>query len=282
MKKLALIAFLAVLPYSMLAQIKTPQPSPAAKIEQAVGLTDVVVEYSRPGMRDRAIFGNLVPYGKIWRTGANANTKITFSDDITVDGQTVKAGAYAIYTKPSEKTWEVMFYSDSDNWGTPKTWDDSKVAARVTAKVQPMPMNIESFTIIIDDLHNNGATLGILWENVYVGVDFEVPTVDKAVASIESVMSGPTAREYYSAASYYHEEGKDLNKAKEWIDKAVALDTENSMYWVLRRQSLIYAKLGDKKGAIQAAKTSLTAAEKADNQDYVKLNKDSLKEWGAL
>merc|ERR1712232_107886 len=117
-----------------------------------------------------------------------------------------------------------------------------------------MPMPIETFTITVDDLHNNGATLGMLWENVYVGVPFTVPTQEKTVKSIETVMSGPSANDYYAAASYYYDEGKDLEKAKEWIDKAVAMDKEGRAFWVMRKQSLIYAKLGDKQGAIEAAK----------------------------
>ena len=278
MKKLALFAFAALLAVSVEAQMQTPQPSPSAKLKQTVGLTDVEVEYSRPSMRERAIFGNLVPYDKLWRTGANKNTTITFSDDVTIDGQVVKAGSYAIFTKPGQSTWEVVFYADTNNWGTPQEWDDSKVAAKTTVQVYPLPVDIETFTITIDDLHNNGASLGMMWEKAYVGVKFEVPTLAKAQKSIETVMAGPGAGDYYSAASYYYEEGKDLNKAKEWIDKAVEMRPD--AYWVMRRQSLIYAKLGDKKGAITAAKKSMEVAEKAGNADYVKLNKDSIKEWG--
>ncbi|WP_420601426.1 DUF2911 domain-containing protein [Flagellimonas sp.] len=278
MKKLALFAFAALLAVSVEAQMQTPQPSPSAMLKQTVGLTDVEVEYSRPSMRERAIFGNLVPYDKLWRTGANKNTTITFSDNVTIDGQEVKAGSYAIFTKPGQSNWEVIFYADTNNWGTPQEWDDSKVAAKTTAQVYPLPVDIETFTITIDDLHNNGASLGIMWEKAYVGVKFEVPTLTKAQKSIETVMAGPGAGDYYSAASYYYEEGKDLNKAKEWIDKAVEMRPD--AYWVMRRQSLIYAKLGDKKGAITAAKKSMEVAEKAGNADYVKLNKDSIKEWG--
>ncbi|OEJ98536.1 dihydrolipoamide dehydrogenase [Flavivirga aquatica] len=263
------------------AQVKTPQPSPFSKIEQKVGLTDVTLEYSRPSMRDRAIFGNLVPYGKLWRTGANANTKITFSDAVVISGQTLKAGTYAIFTKPNEKSWEVIFYADADNWGTPKTWDDTKVAAKATVDVIKMPVKIETFTMTFDDLTNKSAALGILWEDVYVGVTFEVPTDKGVSASIESVMNGPGARDYFSAAVYYLQEGKDINKAKTWIDKAIEISKDNPPFWMLRQQSLIHAKAGDKKGAIAAAKKSLAGAEKAGNADYVKMNKDSLKEWGA-
>ena len=135
MKKLLLICFLAA-GVTMQAQIETPQPSPSAKLEQKVGLTDVTVEYSRPAMRGRTIFGDLVPYGQLWRTGANANTKITFSDNVTIGDTSLKAGTYAVFVKPTAKMWEVIFYTDSSNWGTPGEWDEAKVAASVMAPNQ--------------------------------------------------------------------------------------------------------------------------------------------------
>ncbi|MFY7670752.1 DUF2911 domain-containing protein [Tenacibaculum sp. MEBiC06402] len=281
MKKILLGLFVASLTLSVNAQIQTPQPSPLSKIEQKVGLTDVTVEYSRPGVKGRKVFGNLVPFGKLWRTGANKNTMVTFSQDVTIDGKTLKKGSYAIFTKPGATSWEVMFYSDTNNWGTPRKWDDSKVALTTTAKVENMPMSIETFTITIDDLTNSSAVLGILWENTYAGIKFNVPT-DKAVeASIESVMAGPAPNDYYAAASYYMDEGKDIKKAMMWIDKAVEMTSAKPRFWYLRKQSLIHAKAGDKKGAIKAAKASLKYAEEAKNADYIKMNKDSLKEWGA-
>jgi len=282
MKKLLLILFVFTISTNVNAQIETPAPSPFAKMEQKVGLTDVTLEYSRPNMRGRTIFGDLVPYDKMWRTGANARTKITFSDDVTVNGQTLKAGTYAIFTKPGKQSWEVYFYTDYNGGGTPQEWDDSKVAAKVTAEVYPMPMQIETFTMTFDDLTSSSATIGILWSDVYVGVKFDVPT-DKAVsASIDKVMKGPSAGDYYAAAVYYLQEGKDINQAKTWIDKAIAMAGDKAPFWQLRQQSLIYAKAGDKKGAIAAAKKSLAAAEAAGNDDYVKMNKDSLKEWGGM
>lgn len=279
MKKTTLLLSMAFLGYGLQAQIQVPPPSPASTLTQQVGLTEVTVEYSRPSKKGRTIFGNLVPYGEIWRTGANMNTTIQFSDNVVIDGTTLEAGKYAVYTKPQESNWEVYFYTDTENGGLPEKWDETKVAAKASVPVYKMPVEVETFTITLDDLHNNGATLGLLWSDTYVGVPFTVPTAEKAMASIENVMAGPNAFDYYSAAAYYHEEGKDIQKAKEWIDKAAEM---NGAFWILRRKSLIYAQAGDKKGAIEAARKSLAAAQAEGNKDYVKMNEDSLKEWGAL
>jgi hypothetical protein len=281
MKKLVLFVFAVTLLFSVNAQIETPQPSPFTKIEQKVGLTDVTLEYSRPSMKGRKIFGDLVPYGKMWRTGANKNTMVTFSDDVVVDGTTLKAGSYAIFVTPGESSWDVIFYSDVENWGTPREWDDSKVAAKTTVNTYEMPMAVETWTISIDDLKSNSAQIGFIWENTYVGVKVKVPTDAKVSASIEKTMAGPGAGDYYSAAVYNLTEGKDLDKAQIWMDKAMSM-IENPGFWQLRQQSLLYAKLGDKKKAIETAKKSLAGAEAAGNADYVKMNKESLKEWGAL
>ena len=281
MKNLALMLCAVLVSSLSFAQMQTPQPSPSEKLQTMVGLTEVTVEYSRPSARGREIFGNLVPYGKVWRTGANANTKVTFSDAVKVGDQTLKAGTYALYTKPGADSWDVMFYSDANNWGTPREWDESKVAAmiNVPAMRMPDPIKVETFSIMLDDLTNNGANIGIMWADVYVGVPFAVPTAEKAQKSIETVMAGPGANDYFAAASYYFQEGLDMDKAKMWVDKAVELNEE--AFWMARLQSLIYAKMGNTKGAIKAAKKSLAAAEAAGNADYVKMNKDSLREWGA-
>ncbi|MGI9548255.1 MAG: DUF2911 domain-containing protein [Flavobacteriaceae bacterium] len=280
MKQLTMLICAVLLSFSGHAQIAVPQPSPASKLKQTVGLTEVTVKYSRPSMRGRTIFGNLVPYDKIWRTGANARTSISFADDVTINGQEVKAGTYAIFTKPGLTSWEIYFYDEVDGGGTPREWDDNKVVAKATSEVYAMSEDVQTFTISMDNLHNNGATLGLLWEKTYVGVPFEVPTQAKADKSIETVFGGPSGNDYFAAAYYYYSDKRDLTKAKEWIDKAVA--SNDKAFWIMRQQSLIYAELGDKDGAIKAAKKSLEVAEAAGNADYVKMNKDSLKEWGAL
>lgn len=277
LKKFFILLLIVGLTSTVNAQIKTPQPSPAAKLEQVVGLTNVSLEYSRPAMRGRVIYGGLVPYGKVWRTGANANTKITFGDNVTIDGQELKKGTYAIYTIPNENSWEVLFYSDANNWGTPQNWDETKVAAKTTIQVEVIDAKIESFTLIIADIKSGSAVLGILWDNIYVGVPFEVPTDKIASKSIEMVMNGPSGNDYFQAASYYHTEGKDLKQALAWMNKAI--EGDNPQFWYLRRMSLIQADMGDKAGAIATAKRSLEAAEKANNADYVKMNKESIAEW---
>lgn len=262
------------------AQIQSPPPSPLAKVEQQVGLTDVTLEYSRPGMKGREIFGNLVPYGEIWRTGANNNTTVSFSDDVEIGGKTLKKGSYSIYTKPGKDSWEVMFYTDTNNWGIPEKWDESKVALKTTAEVTELPFEMETFTIFLDDLKHDSAVMNFVWDNTAATLPIKFPTDAKAMASIEKVMNGPTANDYFAAGTYYHDTGKDNKKALEWVNKAIEMQGED-VFWMLRRKSLIEADLGMKKEAIATAKKSLAAAEKAGNADYVKMNKDSLKEWGA-
>ncbi|MFY0712743.1 DUF2911 domain-containing protein [Seonamhaeicola sp. NFXS20] len=282
MKKLLLLLITFATVYSVQAQVKAPQPSPTAKLEQKVGLTDITIEYSRPGVKGRKVFGGLVPYGEIWRTGANKNTIITFNTNATIDGQTLKAGSYAIFTKPGEESWEVYFYKDTNNWGAPKEWDETKVALKTTVKSYPVPFNVETFAIDINNISNNGGHLEFIWEKTYVAVPFTVPTDEGVLASINEVMSGPSVNDYYAAATYYLESNKNIEKAMEWIDKAVEMTKDQPRFWILRKQALIHAKAGDKKGAITAAKSSLKLAEKEGNKGYVKMNQDSLKEWGAL
>ena len=260
-------------------KITTPQPSPKATVEQRVGLTDVSVEYSRPGVRGRTIFGDLVPFGKTWRTGANSNTKVTFSSDVSIDGQTLNAGSYGLYTVPNENSWEIMFYAESDNSGVPRDWDNTKVVAKTSVEVYSMPMNVETFTITFDDVSSTSAVIGLLWEKTYVGIKFEVPT-DKLVSeTIDAVMAAsPEAGDYYNAAIYYRQQDLDIKKANEWMEKAMSL-TEKPAFWQLRQQSLIYAKMGDTEKAIAVAEKSLELSKAAGNEAYVKMNTQSLAEW---
>jgi len=282
MKKIQLLLICVLMSIIDLnAQVQTPQPSPLATLDQIVGLTEFKIVYSRPSMKEREIFGGLVPYGKLWRTAANRNTMITFNDDITIGGKAVKAGTYALFSTPNESEWTFYLYTNVENWGVPQKWNEDLVAAEFTVKAQKLSEPVESFTLDFNHFTSNGAHLVLKWENTAVHIPIEVPTDKKVMASVEEAMKNPTANDYYSAAVYFLQTDRDINKAKMWIDKAME-SRDDKPFWMLRQQSLIYAKAGEKQTAIKLAKESLEAAEKAGNRDYVNMNKASLKEWGAL
>lgn len=264
--------------FTIQAQIKTPQPSPSSSVHQTIGLSEVSVDYSRPAMRGRVIFGDLVPYGKLWRTGANMRTKFTTDSDLKIDGKDLKKGTYAILSIPNKDAWELIFYTEYQAGGAPATLDDSKVALKVSAKTYPIDNPVENFTIGFGDLADGvSGNMYIMWDKTMVVTKIETPTDKMAIESIEKTMAGPSANDYFSAASYYRSSGKDLNKALEWVSKAVEMNPD--AFWMSRQKSLIQADLGDTKGAIASAKVSLAAAEKAGNADYVKMNKESIAEW---
>ncbi len=281
MKKIIYLLAMLIANYAIEAQVKTPQPSPKCVVNQVVGLTDVTVDYSRPSAKGRIIFGDLVPFGKVWRTGANANSLITFSDDIVINGKSLKKGKYAIFTIPKADVWEVDFYTTTDNWGAPENWDENKVALSVLVDPIQLGNNVDSFTIGINNLNNDSATLDISWEKTMVSVKFEVPTQKTAIASIEKVLAGPTAGDYFSSGQYLLQSNGDLNKALEYLNVAISKVKPGAdiPFWYQRQKSLIQGKLGDKVGAIATAKLSLAGAEKEKNDDYVKMNNESIKEW---
>jgi hypothetical protein len=258
------------------AQIKTPAASPSAKLETTVGLTNITLDYSRPSKNGRKIYGDLVPFDAMWRTGANKNSMITFSDDVMIGGKEVKKGTYAIFAKPGKTSWEVNFYTDTENWGTPEKWDETKVAAKVNVAPQTVTTT-ETFTLGINNVTNTSCHLDITWDDVNVAVKIEVPTDKKVSANITQVMAGPSAGDYYNAARYYREAKKDLNQALTWMNKSIEMG--NDKFWVLRQKSLIEADLGNFKAAIATANASLAKAKEAGNNDYIKMNMDSIAAW---
>ena len=278
-----IIAMLAVVLANFMveAQVKTPQSSPLAKVEQVVGLTTVQVEYSRPSAKGRTVYGDLVPFGKMWRTGANANTTISFSENVKIGGKELKKGKYAFYTTPKADSWDIIFYSDTNNWGLPENWDESKVALKTSVKPETLNKSVESFSIFLNNLSNDAGVLELSWERTMVSIPFEVPTQQAAMQSIEKALAGPAAADYFSAAQYFYQTNGDMKKALDWVNKAVEATPKDkdAPFWYLRLKSLIQAKNGDKKGAIATAKESLALATKAGNGDYEKMNKDSIAEW---
>lgn len=271
---LLLVAFTA---FSVEAQIKTPAASPSATVTQSVGLTDVTIEYSRPGVKGRTIFGAdaLVPDGKLWRTGANAVTRMTFSNDVIIEGQELKAGKYGVLTLPSASSWDIHFYAhESNNWSS---YIEKTPELTVTVNPKVNTNFIESFTISVDDLSAHGATINFGWANKIVPIKIGTHADKTVMASIEKVMAGPSAGDYYNAANYYFTAGKDLEQALVWINKAT--EGPDKRFWQIKRKSEILGALGKKKEAIEAAKLSLDLATKAGNDDYIKMNKDNIKKW---
>jgi hypothetical protein len=259
------------------AQIATPQPSPTSTITQRFGLTDAIVEYSRPSAKGRTIFGKdgIVPNGDIWRTGANSATKITFSTDVQVEGTDLKKGSYAILTKPNAMSWEVQFHNHTTgNFG-----DYVGKTPAVTVMVKPVtfPAMVETFLINFDEITNTGATLQFIWANTVVPVKVNADPDKAVMASIDRVLAGPTANDYFAAASYLHDSGKNLDKALEYVRKAT--NVPSPAFWQVRREALILADLGKKADAIAAAKKSLELAKAANNKDYVTMNEKSIAEW---
>ena len=273
------ILFLAS--YFNYSQIKTPRVSPASVIEQMVGLTEIEVQYSRPSKRGRDIFGNVVPFGKIWRTGADNCTTINFSTDVVIDSQTIQSGKYSIFSIPNKQSWDIILYSDIDLWGVPRDWDDDKIVFKSTYKTNKPDINSidETFTISFLNITNNDADMTFSWDGLSVTVNIIVPTKKIVSDNIKQVMAGsPSASDYYSAAVYYKQENINLDTALKWINKAIDL-FENPRFYQLRQQSMIMAANKKYSDAIVVAKESLKLSIEADNMDYVKMNKESISEW---
>lgn len=273
----AVLLLMAFTAFTAQAQVKTPAASPSATVKQSVGLSEVTLEYSRPSAKGRTIFGAdaLVPNGKMWRTGANSVTRVTFSADVTVEGKELKAGKYGVLTVPNADSWTVNFYKhESNGWSSYK---EKTPDASVTVSPKKNANFVETFTISVDDLKADGATINMAWANTVVPVGISVATDAAVMANIDRVMAGPSRGDYYNAASYYFTAGKDLKQALEWMNKAI--DENDMKFWQVKRKSEILGALGMKKEAIEAAQISLELAAKAGNDDYVKMNKDNIKKW---
>jgi len=252
-------------------KVDFPAPSPACTLKQHVGLTDIEIVYSRPGVKGRPIFGGLVPYGQVWRTGANNATKITFSTPVKLNGAEIPAGTYALFTIPGETEWTIIINKGATQWGAFQ-YNETNDLVRVKATPLKLAEPVETFTIEINDIRDESATLNLTWEKTRVPVKLEVELVSKLVPQIEAVMSAAEGRKpYYQAALFYYDHGQDLQKASKWVDAAIA---EREAYYIVNLKARILAKLGDKEGAIAAAKRSTELAIKAKDTGYVKLNED--------
>ena len=209
-KKMKPILYLSLLliSFTVYAQLPRPQLSPKAKLVQTVGLSEVTIEYSRPAVRDRNIFGDLVPYDVLWRTGANQNTLITFSDDVTVSGQLLSKGTYALYTIPKQDIWMMYFYNETNNWGTPSSWDEDQVSLAVRAKVKTIE-HAESFSISLENISLDSADLQLAWEQVAIQIPMTFPTNEIMSFHISKMNpDSASANDLYTAAVYYLDNDK--------------------------------------------------------------------------
>ncbi|MFK7982047.1 MAG: DUF2911 domain-containing protein [Saprospiraceae bacterium] len=270
-------ALVALMTTTSFAQIKTPSASPGATLTQAIGLSDVTITYSRPSTKGRTIFAadGLVPYGKVWRTGANQATKVSFGADVSVGGKDLKKGDYAVLTIPNAGSWAVHFYPyESGSWNS---YVEKTPTAIATAKVENLPFSIESFSISVEDITDDSGNLVFFWSNVAAALPLKFEVEKNVMAAIEKTLAGPTAGDYYAAGNYLLSINKDLDKALMYVQKATKGD--NPRFWQVRREALILAKLGKTKEAIKAATLSKDLAAKAGNDDYVRMNEKSIMEW---
>lgn len=270
------LAFLLCSIISFAQQINMPQASPSAKIAQKVGLTDVTVDYSRPSTKDRKIFGELVPYGEVWRTGANGATVLSFSTDVIIGGKSVPAGQYALYSIPRKSEWTMILSKNIKLWGA-IGYEQSDDLIRFQAKPEKLSKKAETFEISFANMTDTGSDLSLKWENTRV--DFRIETeVDPLVMAqikefvVDADSDNPSL--LYSAASYYYTNNKDMNQAYDWIRESVETDPK---YWTVHLKAKIEAALGKKTEAVETATAAIDLAEEAGNPDYVGLNKRLIK-----
>lgn len=251
--------------------IEFPAASPACTIKQRVGLTDIEISYSRPGVKGRTIFGSLVPYGQVWRTGANQATKITFSTAVKLNGTDIPAGTYALFTIPGEDEWTIIINKGAAQWGAFQ-YNQKDDVARFQARSVAIGLPIETFTIEFNAIHDDSARINLVWDRTVVPIKVEKDLTSTLVPQIEAVMASDAKKKpYFEAAKFYYDHGQDLQKASKWVDAAIA---EREAHYIVYLKAEILAKLGDKEGAIAAAKRSTELAIQAKDTGYVKLNDD--------
>jgi Protein of unknown function (DUF2911). len=255
-------------------QLKTPAPSPTQTIKQDFGLSSVELSYSRPAIKGRKIFGDLVPYGKVWRTGANGATTLNFGDDVTIGGTKIPAGKYGLLTIPDKANWTIIITKQTDVT-SPAAYKQENDVVRVQAKPVKTGNKAESFTIQFANISSDKLDLQLMWDNTMVTLPITTDVDSKVMAQIDEIMKGDGANKpYFNAALYYMNNGKDMNKALEWFNKAT--EQNPKAFWVYHQQAACLAKLGKKQEAVTAANKSIELAKEAKNDDYVALNQKLL------
>lgn len=273
LKKCVLLAALATITMGAGAQqLRTPAPSTGQTIKQELGIGSVELTYSRPNARGRKVFGDLVPFDAVWRTGANGATTLTFSEDVIIGGTKVAPGKYGLLSMPGAIEWTFILTKQTDVT-SPAAYKQDQDVVRVKAKPQALAMPAETLTMQFVNLKPNGADLQLAWEKTAVALPISMDVESKVMAQIDNLMNKDN-RPYFQAAMFYMETGKDMNKALEWLDKAIAQSPD--AFWIHHQRANALAKLGRSNDAKQAANKSIELARKAQNMDYVRLNEKLL------
>lgn len=255
--------------------ILTPQPSTTQTIKQNFGLGSVELSYSRPNVKNRKVFGDLVPLGKIWRTGANSATTLLFSDDVTIGGTEIKAGKYGLLSMPDATEWTMIITKDL-NVNQPALYKPENDVVRIKVKSMNMANPVETFTMQFANVTNSSCDLQLMWQNTAVALPITTGSDAKVMTQINNTMNNDN-KPYFGAAQYYYENGKDMAKAKEWVDKALGMDENKDAFYMYLLKARISEKLGDRTAAKSAATKTIELATKAKNDDYVKMASDLLK-----
>jgi hypothetical protein len=275
MKKLILAACAAFTLSGAFAQtLPTPPASPTQTVKQDFGVSSIELSYSRPGMKGRKVFGDLVPYGKVWRTGANSATTLTFADEVIIGGKKIPAGKYGLVSIPDKENW-ILIITKQLNATSPDAYKEENDVIRVLTKPTELKDKVETFTIQFADVMPGACALQIMWENTAVALPISTDVDAKVMKGIDDIMNKDT-KPYFNAAVYYLQNGKDLNQALAWFDKAIELSTNPNPYWMHHQRANCLAKLGRKKEARDAAEKSKAMAVTAKNDDYVRLNNNLL------
>jgi hypothetical protein len=251
-------------------QLRTPAPSPTQTVKQDFALSAVELSYSRPSVKGRKIFGDLVPFGNVWRTGANNATTITFGEEVLINGKKVPAGKYGFLTIPGKDNWTLIITKQVDVT-SPAAYKQESDVVRMDVKPVAINYKIENLTLQIGNITSNSCELQLMWDNTFVALPISSDVDTKVMGQIDQLMNKDN-RPYYNAAMYYLQNGKDLNQAVAWFDKAVVAQPD--AFWVHHYRASALAKLGKKKEAKEAAEKSIGLAKAAKNDDYVKLNTD--------
>ncbi len=274
MRKIFFVCLASMLLVTSQAQIKTPAPSPAQTIKQDFGLSSIELSYSRPGIKKRTLYTELAPAGKVWRTGANSATTITFGDEVSINGTKVPAGKYGILSIPDKKSWIIIISKQTDVT-SPADYKQDQDVVRIPVAVTKTKSAVESFTIQFANLRNTSLDLQLAWDKSAVSFPITTDIDQRIISSIESAMKGEKPP-YYQAAVYYMENGKDLNQALAWFNKAV--EAQPDAFYIQYQWAQCLAKLGKKPEAKAAAERSRELSLKAKNNDYVAMNDKLLKE----